>query len=183
MFPKTYLGYPLIQGRVTKQTIMPLIEKIRKRANSWTGSMISFQGKVTLAKSILNNIPIHNMEIYKWPRSFIKEGDNIIRNYIWTEDPTKQKGVTLKWEKVYKPVKEGGLGVQSREEVSNAILCKLHWVFKQGTEEWEKILKFKFNSKSGGPIRYHKPSTIWKGIQTGAVLSKPYIGWLIGNRA
>ncbi|KAF6157842.1 hypothetical protein GIB67_003742, partial [Kingdonia uniflora] len=39
----------------------------------------------------------------------------------------------------------------------------------------------KFSSKSGDPIRYHKPSTICKGIQTGATLSKPHIGWLIGN--
>ncbi|KAF6145639.1 hypothetical protein GIB67_018745, partial [Kingdonia uniflora] len=39
----------------------------------------------------------------------------------------------------------------------------------------------KFSTKSGDTIRYHKPSTIRSGIQTGAVLSKPYIGWLIGN--
>ncbi|KAF6139902.1 hypothetical protein GIB67_009749 [Kingdonia uniflora] len=34
---------------------------------------------------------------------------------------------------------------------------------------------------SGDLIRYHKPSTIWKGIQAGAILSKPHISWLIGN--
>ncbi|KAF6147578.1 hypothetical protein GIB67_035335, partial [Kingdonia uniflora] len=39
----------------------------------------------------------------------------------------------------------------------------------------------KFSTKSRDNIRYHKPSTIWPGIQTGASLSKPYIGWLIGN--
>ncbi|KAF6162812.1 hypothetical protein GIB67_029081 [Kingdonia uniflora] len=61
------------------------------------------------------------------------------------------------------------------------MLCKVHWVFKQGTEEWAKFLKSKFNSKSGDPIRYHKPSTILKGIKIGVVLLKPHIGWLIGN--
>ncbi|KAF6143666.1 hypothetical protein GIB67_021676, partial [Kingdonia uniflora] len=39
----------------------------------------------------------------------------------------------------------------------------------------------KFSTKSGDTIRFHKPSTIWSGIQTGAALSKPCIGWLIGN--
>ncbi|KAF6171607.1 hypothetical protein GIB67_008193 [Kingdonia uniflora] len=96
-------------------------------------------------------------------------------------DPSKRKGVTLKWEKVCKPIKEGGLGVRSLGEVNNAMLCKLHWVFKQGTKEWAKFLKTKFSSKSGDPIRYHKPSTIWTSIQMGAALSKPYIGWVIGN--
>ncbi|KAF6135131.1 hypothetical protein GIB67_040442, partial [Kingdonia uniflora] len=39
----------------------------------------------------------------------------------------------------------------------------------------------KFSTKSGDPIRYNKISTLWTGIKTGAALSKPYIGWLIGN--
>ncbi|KAF6161402.1 hypothetical protein GIB67_009281 [Kingdonia uniflora] len=121
------------------------------------------------------------MVVYKWPRSLIKEGDNILRNYIWTGDPTKRKGVTLKWDKVCKPIQEGDLGVRSLGEVSNAILCKLHWVFKQGIEDWALFLKSKFSTKSGDTIRYHNPSTIWSGIQTGATLSKPYIGWLIGD--
>ncbi|KAF6166052.1 hypothetical protein GIB67_012949 [Kingdonia uniflora] len=144
--------------------------------------MISFQGRITLAKFVLNSVPIHNMEIYKWPQSLIKEGDNIIRNYIWMGDPTKRKGVILKWEKVCKPIKEGGLEIQSLGEVNNAMFCKLHWVFKQGTKEWAKFMKSKFSSKSGDLICYHKPSTIWKGIQTGAALSKPHIEWLIGNK-
>ncbi|KAF6141043.1 hypothetical protein GIB67_006488 [Kingdonia uniflora] len=82
--------------------------------------MILLQGRVTLAKSVLNSVPIHNMTVYKWLCSVIKKGDNILRNYIWIGDPTKRKGVTRKWDKV----------------------------FKQGTEEWEKFLKSKFSSKS-----------------------------------
>ncbi|KAF6157056.1 hypothetical protein GIB67_041517, partial [Kingdonia uniflora] len=39
----------------------------------------------------------------------------------------------------------------------------------------------KFSSKSGDTIRYYKPLTLLKGIQTGATFSKPHIGWLIGN--
>ncbi|KAF6174386.1 hypothetical protein GIB67_034143 [Kingdonia uniflora] len=61
--------------------------------------MVIHKGWVTLAKAILNSIPIHNMAVYKWSRLLIKEGDNILKNYIWTGDPTKRKGVTLKWEK------------------------------------------------------------------------------------
>ncbi|KAF6136383.1 hypothetical protein GIB67_028073 [Kingdonia uniflora] len=180
-FPETYLGIPLMQGKVTKQAIFPLIEKIKNRANNCTCSMISFQGWVTLAKSVLNNIPIHNMAVYKWPHSLIKEGDNILRNFIWTGDPIKRKGVTLKWGKVCKPIKEGGLGVCSLGEVNNAMLCKLHWVIKQGTKDWALFLKSKFSSKTRDTIHYHKPSTIWFGIQTGAAPSKPCIGCLIGH--
>ncbi|KAF6159277.1 hypothetical protein GIB67_032048 [Kingdonia uniflora] len=50
-----------------------------------------------------------------------------------------------------------------------------------GAKEWTKFMDSKFSSKSGDPIHYHKPSTIWKGIQIGTALSKPHIGCLIGN--
>ncbi|KAF6167641.1 hypothetical protein GIB67_031224 [Kingdonia uniflora] len=72
-------------------------------------------------------------------------------------------------------------GIKSLGEVNNAILCKLHWVFKQGTEEWAKYLISKFSTKSGDPIRYHKISTLWAGIKIGVALSKTYIGWPIGD--
>ncbi|KAF6172766.1 hypothetical protein GIB67_000824 [Kingdonia uniflora] len=61
------------------------------------------------------------------------------------------------------------------------MLCKLHWVFKQGIEEWEKYLRSKFSPKSGDSIRYHKISTLWTGFKAEAALSKPYIEWPIGD--
>ncbi|KAF6135080.1 hypothetical protein GIB67_040391 [Kingdonia uniflora] len=106
------------------------------------------KGRVTHAKSIMNSLPIHNMAVYKWPRALIKEGDNILRNYIVTGDPAKRKGVMLKWEK--------------------------------GAKDWALFLISKFSTRSGDTIRYHKPSNIWSGIQTGAALTKPYNYWLIG---
>ncbi|KAF6152066.1 hypothetical protein GIB67_031388 [Kingdonia uniflora] len=121
------------------------------------------------------------MASYNWPCSLIKEGDNILLNYIWIEDSKKGKGVTLKWEKVRKPINEGGLGVRSLGEVNNVMLCKLHWVFKQRSEDWALFLKSKFSTKSEGTICYHKPSTIWSGIKIGAALTKPSICWLIGD--
>ncbi|KAF6172018.1 hypothetical protein GIB67_029436 [Kingdonia uniflora] len=122
------------------------------------------------------------MVVYKWPSSFIKEGDKILRNYIWTGDPTKREGVMLKWDKVCKPTEERGLGIRSPGEVNKAMFYKHYWVFQQGTEEWAKFLKSKFSNKSRETIQYYKPSTLWNGIQTGATFSKPHIGWLIGGR-
>ncbi|KAF6137179.1 hypothetical protein GIB67_030943 [Kingdonia uniflora] len=49
----------------------------------------------------------------------------------------------------------------------------------KGIEDWALFFRSKFSTKSGDTIQYHKPSTIWSGIQTGAVILKPYIGWLI----
>ncbi|KAF6152725.1 hypothetical protein GIB67_021385 [Kingdonia uniflora] len=123
------------------------------------------------------------MAIYKWPRSLIKEGDSIISNFIWTGDPSRRKGITVKWEKVCKPLKEGGLGIRSLKEVNDAMLCKLHWAFCDRQEDWSQFMHAKFTNKTGDFIRYHKKSTIWLGIKLAASINRPYMEWLVGNGA
>ncbi|KAF6161562.1 hypothetical protein GIB67_009441 [Kingdonia uniflora] len=164
-------------------TIRPLVEKIQKRANSWTGKLLSFQGRVILARAILNSLPIYNMVIYKWPRLLIKEGYSIIRNFIWTGDPSQRKGITVKWEKVCKSLKEGGLGIRSLKEVNDDMLCKLHWAFCDRQEDWSQFMHTNFTNIAGDFIRYHKKSTIWPGINLAASINRPYIRWLVGNGA
>ncbi|KAF9612385.1 hypothetical protein IFM89_039303, partial [Coptis chinensis] len=50
MLPEKYLGVPLVMGRVTKAALAPLVDKIRNRAARWAGKMLSFQGRVVLAR-------------------------------------------------------------------------------------------------------------------------------------
>ncbi|KAF6151441.1 hypothetical protein GIB67_020665 [Kingdonia uniflora] len=78
--PETYLGIPLIQGRMTKEILQPLVDKIKKRATGWAGSLLSIQGRALLIKSVLSGISIYSMGIYKWTTSMIKEGERILRN-------------------------------------------------------------------------------------------------------
>ncbi|KAF6155714.1 hypothetical protein GIB67_007151 [Kingdonia uniflora] len=131
-------------------------------------------GRVVLAKSILNSIPIYDMAIYKWPQSLIKEGYAIIQNCIWTRDPSKRKGITLRWEKMCKPIREGGLGIRSLKEVHNAMLCKLNLIFTQ-------MIYAKFHTSYGEMIQYHMNSSVWLGIKFVETINKPFIGWIIGN--
>ncbi|KAF6173124.1 hypothetical protein GIB67_020716, partial [Kingdonia uniflora] len=39
----------------------------------------------------------------------------------------------------------------------------------------------KFYTKSGDRIKYHKSSSIWSGIKFAEPITKPFIGWIIGN--
>ncbi|KAF6158338.1 hypothetical protein GIB67_022418 [Kingdonia uniflora] len=143
--------------------------------------MLSFQGRIVLAKSILNCIPIYNMVIYQWPQSLIKEGDSILSNFIWIGDPTKRKRITLRWEKLCKPFNEGGLGIRSLREVNNVMLYKLNWIFTQREETWAQLSHAKFHTTSGQRIHYHKRSSVWPGIKHADGITKPFIGWIIGK--
>ncbi|KAF6146734.1 hypothetical protein GIB67_009020 [Kingdonia uniflora] len=39
----------------------------------------------------------------------------------------------------------------------------------------------KFHTKSGDRIKYHKSSSVWPGIKFAEPITKPFIGWIIGN--
>ncbi|KAF9595286.1 hypothetical protein IFM89_038421 [Coptis chinensis] len=100
-----YLGFPLVQGRVTRAHVASLVDKIKGRITSWRCKLLSLQGRSILSKSIisvLNSIPVYNMSIHKWPTSSIKEWETLMRNFLGTGSPTETKKTTVTCDKVCK---------------------------------------------------------------------------------
>ncbi|KAF6151396.1 hypothetical protein GIB67_012256 [Kingdonia uniflora] len=114
-------------------------------------------------------------------RSLINDNWNDKFRTWKTGDPSKRKGITLRWEKLCKPLKEGGLGIRSLREVNNAMLCKLNYIFSQREETWAQLLHAKFHTTSGDNIQYHKRSFVWQGVKHADGITKPFIGWIIGK--
>ncbi|KAA3479951.1 Retrovirus-related Pol polyprotein LINE-1 [Gossypium australe] len=52
----TYLGVPLLHEKVTKSTLNFVVDKIRRKLQSWDARKLSFAGRVTLAQSVLLSI-------------------------------------------------------------------------------------------------------------------------------
>ncbi|KAF5201766.1 RNA-directed DNA polymerase (reverse transcriptase)-related family protein, partial [Thalictrum thalictroides] len=179
--PERYLGVPLFKGSVKKSWIQILVDKIKKRASSWAGRMLSFQGRVVLIQSVLSSIPIHNMGIYKWPRRCLEEGEAAIRNFLWSGDPTQRRAITLKWESVCKPREEGGLGIRKLRELNLSLLMKLAWQLLEQKTNWSKFMTAKFKNKKGNWVNYHKSTLTWGGIKWALQEMKPYIGWIVGD--
>ncbi|XP_026383816.1 uncharacterized protein LOC113279339 [Papaver somniferum] len=84
-------------------------------------------------------------KVYRWPKRILKECQRIIKNFLWTDDPSQRKQVTLKW----KPLSEGGLGIRRLEVINKSLLMKLFWKIQNGTEEWDKFFQAKFQNKKG----------------------------------
>lgn len=53
-----YLGVQSDHGRMSKQHFSGLLERIKGRLEGWKTRTLSLAGRVTLAKSVLNSIPI-----------------------------------------------------------------------------------------------------------------------------
>ena len=92
---------------------LPLIDKSNKRLDTWKGNCMSIAGRSTLIGASLNNSPIYHMSIYLLPKTTVSKLDKIRRSFFWQGGGTKKKYHLLKWEKVCRSKKKGGLGIQN----------------------------------------------------------------------
>ncbi|KAF6169120.1 hypothetical protein GIB67_038617 [Kingdonia uniflora] len=181
--PTTYLGIPLVQGRVTWTLLRPLVEKIKRRATGWAGSLLSLQGRAVLVQSVLSSISIYSMGIYKWSASLIKEGERILCNFFWSGEPDSRKACVVAWDKVCKPFKEGGINLRRLKAINQSLMMKLSWNFLNPTDGWSEFMRAKFINKSGNFSRITKGYSIWAGVRGAIEDVRAHSGWVIGDGA
>lgn len=63
----TYLGMPLLHTRVSQHTYQNIIDKVKRRLSGWHASLLSLAGRITLAQTILQAIPVYAMQSTSLP--------------------------------------------------------------------------------------------------------------------
>ena len=56
-----YLGMPVLQKRINKETFGTVIESVSSKLAGWKRRFLSLAGRITLTKSVLSSIPVHTM--------------------------------------------------------------------------------------------------------------------------
>ncbi|XP_026398917.1 uncharacterized protein LOC113294756 [Papaver somniferum] len=180
-FPDKYLGVNLVPGKIKSSHVWECVEALQSKMPGWMGKMLSFQERLILVKHVLCSIPIYNMSVYKWLRKVLSACDRIIRNSLWSGDPSKKKLLTVKWEEINAPFAEEGLGLRILKDINKSLLMKLTWKMQNDEDEWAKFFQAKFQDKHGEWINYYKKSSIWIGIKW--VLDEVFINsrWIVGD--
>jgi hypothetical protein len=123
-FPIKYLGVPVSPSRLHVIDWLPILEKTAKKLDVWKGSSMSIAGRSTLISSNLNNAPIYHMSIYLLPKTIIKDLDKARRTFFWQGGHTKRKYHLVRWTKICKSKKKGGLGIKDIRKTNLSLLCK-----------------------------------------------------------
>jgi hypothetical protein len=58
---------------------------VQSKLSAWKAKQLSFAGRLTLAKSVLEAVPIYTMMTEKIPKSCLEDIHRIQRNFIWGE--------------------------------------------------------------------------------------------------
>ncbi|KAF2290004.1 hypothetical protein GH714_040097 [Hevea brasiliensis] len=77
-----YFGVPMIHGRINKARFESLLSKVDNHLARWKFNLLSFVGRVTLVKLVLNALPNHLMQALYLPRSVCDEFDKKVWNFV-----------------------------------------------------------------------------------------------------
>lgn len=70
-----YLGMPVLQKRINKETFGEVLEKVSSRLSGWKGRLLSFTWRLTLTKAVLSSIPVHSISTISLPISTLNNLD------------------------------------------------------------------------------------------------------------
>ncbi|XP_042479723.1 uncharacterized protein LOC122060672 [Macadamia integrifolia] len=179
-FPTRYLGVEIFKGRVKKEALLPVMDKVKGRLAGWKGNLLSLAGRTELVRSAIAGIPNHSFAIYWWPTSLLATIERWMRNFIWTGGIEFAKKITIKWDALCKPKEEGGLGIRRLKDTNKAMLCKLVWRIKHEKTVANSFLKARF-IKNDGSLKKGVSSSIVSGVKKVWSFVEENQRWIIGN--
>lgn len=81
--PISYLGLPLGANMNNCAAWKHVISKIEGKLSSWKVKLLSRAGRLTLIKSVLNNLPIYYMSMCKMPKAVAQKIVKLQRRFFW----------------------------------------------------------------------------------------------------
>lgn len=167
VFPFHYLGVPIGVNMKRSSLWQPVIEKFKSKLTSWKAKYLSFAGRATLVKAVLGSLPSYYLSLFLAPKCVIKKMEGLRRDFLWGKVGTRQKIRWVRWDRVTKPKKVGGLGIGGLEDFNIAMLSKWWWRIKENPNHlWAQVIFAIHGSKKIDNMVPVKRSItgVWKDI-------------------
>lgn len=180
----TYLGLPNILGR-NKSFILGLLrERVRKRIQSWDGTMVSRGGKEILLKTVVQALPTFAMSVFLLPGGIIKDMENLMNKFWWQSSNNQHRGIHwMEWRKLTVHKSAGGMGFKDLHDYNLSMLGKQGWrLLNNQSSLASRVYKARYyptcdflNASLG-----NNPSFIWRSIWAAKDLVKSGVRWSVG---
>lgn len=177
--PCTYLGLPPGANMRISRFWKPIIDKFHSRLSVWKAKLLSFGGRLTLAKSVLSSLPLYFFSLFKAPMKVIHELEAIRRKFIWGGCGNVKKINWIAWDVLIRPKHMGGLGIGCLKEMNIALLSKWLWRLKiQQKSFWFSCISsiHKIQHIDGKPLALKSIHGTWLPITE---IEKDLTGWNI----
>ncbi|CAL5382198.1 unnamed protein product [Camellia sinensis] len=167
--PIKYLGLPLGANPRRKKAWQPIVDKIRSKLALWKRKLLSFAGRLTLIKSVLDSLPGYYFSIFKLPKGVAREIEKIKATFLWGSSELKRKIHLVSLKEVTRRKDQGGLGIRKVSDMNDFLLAK--WWWRYGVENkslWKKVIISKYGAEGGRwlPVKVlvGNESYVWSDI-------------------
>lgn len=118
-----YLGNQIVFGRNRMKEFSRLKEKVQAHLVEWKNQLISWTGKATLIKFVIQVIPY-----YFWVSDGICNKFYALVLRFWLGANDSNRYLVLKsWDFICQAKEFGGLGFRKCKDINTALLTKLCW--------------------------------------------------------
>jgi len=140
--PVRYLGIPLGANMRKAQSWQCIIERVRKKLDSWKSSCLSRAGRVVLIKAVLNSLPLYYMSLFRMPKKVASEINRLQRRFLWSGSKEGKFNPLVRWDTVQASKSRGGLGVGDLTLKNESLLFKWWWRYaNEETALWRTVVQ------------------------------------------
>ncbi|KAJ0587441.1 hypothetical protein HanIR_Chr04g0163231 [Helianthus annuus] len=163
-FPFKYLGFGCWSQYESSKNWKTVVDTLRNRLSIWKARNLSFGGRVTLIKSVLNSLPSYYFSLYKAPAQVMKALERLRKDFFWGGSKECAKVSWMACKKVCSPIQYGGLGFGSLKDMNVSMLTKWWWWFKvEHNALWRNVVWLLHYNTRG-----------WSGIPAKITISGPW---------
>ncbi|XP_042482126.1 uncharacterized protein LOC122062568 [Macadamia integrifolia] len=180
-FPTCYLGVEIFKGRIKKESLLPIMDRVKGRLAGWKGKIMSMAGRLELVRSVILGMMNHSSVVRWWPSTLIAIMEMWMKNFIWTGEVDSAKNITVRWDVCCRPKDEGGLGLRRLRDINKAMLCNMVWRVRHEKSTACNFLRARFLRSDGSFKSSYKSSSIWPGFRKMWDFMSSKEAWLIGN--
>ncbi|XP_041015027.1 uncharacterized protein LOC121257846 [Juglans microcarpa x Juglans regia] len=165
-FPVTYLGAPLMDGRLKASYLDSLVTKLRAKVAGWKARLLSQGGRLVMLKHVLTSMASHILVVMDVSKVVIAKLNNILLSFFWGEHGGKAKMKWCAWDQISKPTSEGALGLRSFSEVQSVMHMKLAWSLLSTNSLWARFMLQKYGKGRhlSLVVSTHASSRLWRSI-------------------
>jgi hypothetical protein len=109
----------------------------------WQGRSLSIGGRAILNNSSLSNSATYHMSMFLLFKTTLKKMDKARRKNFWQGGQLKKKYHPVRWGKICKSKKKGGLGIKNLRKVNISLLYKWWWMLEKEEGLWQVIVRKK----------------------------------------
>lgn len=139
--PFMYLGLSVGENLKRRINWKAIEEKISKKMNGWKAHTLSMGGRVTLIRSVLNNLPLYYFSLFQAPSSFLVRLEKVQNKFVWGDGGLQRKMIWASNHKTGGDYTVGGLRIGSLDGKNLALLSKWWWRFqKEPSSFWARVV-------------------------------------------